>query len=235
MSILEIILIIIGILVIVISCVLVDRSEKNQQSQIIGKSIASLEEQLTEEDKKSLMNKINELLQEAAEETIVRTDDTLSKISNEKIMSVNEFSEQILEKIKHNHEEVVFLYNMLNNKEKEIKTVVRDVDTSKKLVQNILEGRIEQEGSKSPQTGSSTAAAGETPKSIPTQIKKSNVIKNSSAAEQEAAPANSSTANNNAQILALYTKGMSVVEISKQLGLGQGEVKLVIDLYKGKK
>src|SRR5690606_18460364 len=37
------------------------------------------------------------------------------------------------------------------------------------------------------------------------------------------------------QILALSSQGMSVMEISKQLGLGQGEVKLVIDLFKGKK
>jgi hypothetical protein len=35
--------------------------------------------------------------------------------------------------------------------------------------------------------------------------------------------------------LALYAQGRTVVEISKLLGLGQGEVKLVIDLYKGKK
>jgi hypothetical protein len=41
--------------------------------------------------------------------------------------------------------------------------------------------------------------------------------------------------NNNTQILALYSQGRSVMEISKLLDLGQGEVKLVIDLFKGKK
>ena len=234
MSVIEIVLIIIGIAVIMISCVLVDRSQKNQ-TQIIGKSLSSLEEQLTQEDKKQLMNKMNELLKEVTEETIVRTDDTLSKISNEKIMAVSEFSDQILEKIKRNHEEVVFLYNMLNNKEKEIKTVVREVDTSKKLVQTILDGRTEQDGMLPAGHGKSTSALEEAAKSVPAQTGKPNGKVNSAAAEQELTPAKETSANNNAQILALYSKGMSIVEISKQLELGQGEVKLVIDLYKGKK
>ncbi len=233
MSVIEIVLIIIGILVIIISCILVDRSQNNH-TQIIGKSLSSLEESLTEEDKKQLMNKMNELLNEVTEETIVRTDDTLSKISNEKIMAVNEFSDQILEKIKRNHEEVVFLYNMLNNKEKEIKTAVRDIDTSKKLVQNILEGRSDQDNIQSFHTKSPSAVS-EAPKSVSTQAGRLEVTGNTSADEQEPASANESSVNSNKQILTLYSKGMSIAQISKQLELGQGEVKLVIDLYQGKK
>jgi len=37
---------------------------------------------------------------------------------------VEEFSRQLLEKIENNHQEVVFMYNMLNEKEKEIKNIV---------------------------------------------------------------------------------------------------------------
>jgi DNA-binding NarL/FixJ family response regulator len=38
--------------------------------------------------------------------------------------------------------------------------------------------------------------------------------------------------NNNEQILKLYKQGKSKIAIAKELGLGVGEVKLVIDLYK---
>ena len=38
--------------------------------------------------------------------------------------------------------------------------------------------------------------------------------------------------NNNEQILALHRKGKSTVAIARELGLGVGEVKLVIDLHK---
>ena len=39
--------------------------------------------------------------------------------------------------------------------------------------------------------------------------------------------------NNNERILALSSQGMSQVEIAKELGIGLGEVKLVIDLFRG--
>ena len=39
--------------------------------------------------------------------------------------------------------------------------------------------------------------------------------------------------NQNEQILKLYEAGKSILEISRELGLGQGEVKLVIDLFQG--
>ena len=39
--------------------------------------------------------------------------------------------------------------------------------------------------------------------------------------------------NNNDKILRMYKEGMSSVDIAKELGLGVGEVKLVINLFKG--
>ena len=39
--------------------------------------------------------------------------------------------------------------------------------------------------------------------------------------------------NHNEKILALYSQGKSYGEIAKELGLGQGEVRLVVGLYKG--
>jgi len=40
-------------------------------------------------------------------------------------------------------------------------------------------------------------------------------------------------ANQNQVILDLYNEGKSIMEIAKVLGKGQGEVKLVIDLFQG--
>ena len=33
------------------------------------------------------------------------------------------------------------------------------------------------------------------------------------------------------EVLKLHTQGKSVLEISKTMGMGQGEVKLIVDLY----
>ena len=49
----------------------------------------------------------------------------------------------------------------------------------------------------------------------------------------EAPIAEENQENNNDRILKLHNEGMSYVDIAKELGLGVGEVKLVINLFKG--
>ncbi len=46
------------------------------------------------------------------------TEERMNRLCNDKIMAVDEFSQQILEKIDANHQEVVFMYNMLSEKKK---------------------------------------------------------------------------------------------------------------------
>lgn len=227
----EITLIIIGIIIIIISCILVDKTKKAELQPTVKSMIP--ENILTEEDEKQLRNKIDELLSEISEEVIVKADDTLSKISNEKIIAVNEFSDQILEKIKRNHEEVVFLYNMLNDKEKELKSVVKEIDSSKKKLQEIMETKAKSAGAVP--TKENKVPTAPKPVTQAARIEKTvNTAADAKPAQERNAPAGLE-GNQNTEILSLYSKGKSIVEISKLLELGQGEVKLVIDLFKGKK
>ncbi len=231
MNSLEISLIIIGTIVVIISCILVDKTQK-AASQTTFQNI-NPDNILSEEDKKHLKIKIDELLSEASEEVIVHTDDTLSKISNEKIIAVNEFSEQILEKIKRNHEEVIFLYNMLNDKEKELKAAVMEIDSAKKKVQDIIDNKAKST-SAVPVKDSKTQTV-QKPVTQAARIEKS---ADKAPIEKPVIDINTSAGlegNKNTEILSLYSKGKTIVEISKLLELGQGEVKLVIDLFKGKK
>jgi hypothetical protein len=229
---LQIALIVIGIIIILVSCILVDKSQKLPVQPSGG--AFSLEDSLTQEDKEQLKDKLEELLAEVSEEAIVRVDDTLSKISNEKIIAVNEFSDQILEKINRNHEEVIFLYNMLNDKEKELKSAVKEIEASKKKVQDILETKAKVDNTPK------TAAAVKAPQPAKNITQADKIIEKpvkttGQVTSQEASTVNAVSSNNNSQILALYSQGKSVMEISKLLDLGQGEVKLVIELFKGKK
>ncbi len=185
MGALEVILILIGIFIILISCVVVGKEQdrsKNVQ-RIIPKP-----QDLTEEEKEKLNHELSVLLEGIKEETIEETEEYLSTLSNEKIMSVTDLSDQVLEKIKNNHEEVIFLYNMLNDKEEELKTLAGRSHMPKELVSN--EEKVD----------------------LPIK----------------------SVENNNKQILSLHSKGKSIDEIARMLGIGHGEVKLVIDLFKAK-
>ncbi|MDD3172586.1 MAG: DUF6115 domain-containing protein [Herbinix sp.] len=228
---LEIALIIIGIIIIIISCRLVDKTQ-NTAVTTAGRTFSP--ENLAEQDKIQLKNKMDEMLSDVSEEVIVRTDDTLSKISNEKIMAVNDFSDQILEKIKRNHEEVIFLYNMLNDKEKELKSAVKEIDSSKKKVQDILENKSKNDGLQVVKETQTQAAS--KPVTQAARIENTvKVVNNPTDMPQDISTLNSVGVNKNTKILNLYSKGKSVMEISKLLDMGQGEVKLVIDLFKGKK
>lgn len=232
MSPLEITLIVIGIIIIIVSCVIVDRNSKTA-AQPVNQAF-SVDDMLTEEEKKKLTDRMKELLADISEETVIRTDDTLSRLSNEKIIAVNEFSEQILEKINRNHEEVVFLYNMLNDKENELKSVVKEIDSSKKKVQDIMEAKASAEkvqkmkAAKPQMPDNNTSGAVQLGRQVRPTVSQDNQV-------QDISEIDRLSSNNNTRILELYSHGKSIIEISKLLGLGQGEVKLVIDLFKGKK
>ena len=131
----QIILIILGIIIIVLSCRIVDKSQYSVKE---GTMVTS-ETLLSENELEMIKGKVNEVLDGICEEAIVRTDDHLDKISNEKIIAVSEFSDQVLEKINRNHEEVAFLYNMLCEKNKELKETVKEIDYSKKMVADFLQ------------------------------------------------------------------------------------------------
>lgn len=63
-------------------------------------------------------------------------EEKMSQLSNEKIIGISEYSDQVLDKIQKNHEEVVFLYEMMNEKQEEVKKLVHDVDVQKAELQD---------------------------------------------------------------------------------------------------
>lgn len=202
MDLLEIIMLIMGIIIIIVSSRMVSRPDKDKKSDLFDNS---KNEPYIQEELSLLEKQQRESLSSISEDIIAKTDDYLSKISNEKIMAVNDFSNQILEQITSNHEEVIFLYNMLNNKEKEIKEDMKEIDNSLRRVNEAVE--INHDDTE-PSTSNSDP------------IEANNNIQ--------------SVSINNREILELYYQGKSVIDISRQLGIGQGEVKLVIDLFKDK-
>ncbi|MCM1185456.1 MAG: DUF6115 domain-containing protein [Lachnoclostridium sp.] len=67
-----------------------------------------------------------------------KTERALERISNEKIMAVNEYSDTVLKEINKNHEEVLFLYDMLNDKHTSLKNTVAKVGDVVKAVRETM-------------------------------------------------------------------------------------------------
>lgn len=224
MNLLEIVMLVFGILVIILSCRVVAHPDKKSKGLSLEDS--GIKDIYLQEELNTFKEQQNEILASSSEDAIARTDEYLSKLSNEKIIAVSEYSDQILEKINKNHEEVVFLYNMLNHKEKELKETVNSIDSFKRKANELIPDN--------PQKKKSEENAG-IPRQLNTQaqsIKSQPIIKPASKPVDE--PTENKQANisiNNTEILKLYKQGKSILDIAKQLGIGQGEVKLVIDLF----
>lgn len=257
MSPLEIIFVVAGVILLISSCFIVGRKD-NEDAE--PSNVFPIE--LTSEQKQKMEEEINRLLEEKTEAQMVKTDDYLSKISNEKIMTVNDFTEQILEKIEANHKEVVFLYDMLGKKEEEIKTIVQELESEKKELKEAVKDvamltkqlstlvkRSEDKAAKKTSNKEEAKAAyhneakadetigrgvsygAERNESAGNSSKASKNKKHVQKTDQNPLPEMMKNNNKNEEILKLYRQGKNILDISKELGLGQGEVKLVIGLY----
>ena len=140
---------------------------------------------------------------------------------------LTEYSDTVLESINKTHNEVMFLYSMLNDKHSELtkyagnlaqlaihleelqQNIQKTVDESDEILHKVQESKNTEPDP--PEIASQEAPAQKD---------------ESSAKEQD------ELVNHNQMILKKYKEGKSAVEIAKELGLGVGEVKLVIGLFR---
>ena len=232
MGILEIVLLIAGVIIFTGSFFLPLGGEKN--TGIDQKSAKEEIHGLVEEEMNNVRSKMQDKMEETSEDAIEKAERALERLTNEKIMAVNEYSDTVLQEIHKNHEEAMFLYDMLNSKHANIKDTVSKMDKAVKAAENkTLENK----------TAENKAAAEKTAtdKTAGTVAEEKTV--DASQTETLIQPENSPEIgfmgetvqegqNNNEKILEMHKQGKSTVAIAKELGLGVGEVKLVIDLYK---
>lgn len=232
MGILEIVLLIAGVIIFTGSFFLPLSGEKN--TGIDQKAAKEEIHGLVEEEMNNVRSKMQDKMEETSEDAIEKAERALERLTNEKIMAVNEYSDTVLQEIHKNHEEAMFLYDMLNSKHANIKDTVSKMDKAVKAAENkTLENK----------TAENKAAAEKTATDKTAGTVAEEKTADASQTETLIQPENSPEIgfmgetvqegqNNNEKILEMHKQGKSTVAIAKELGLGVGEVKLVIDLYK---
>ena len=226
MDILEVILLIVGIVIFIGSFLLpAGRSDAGR----IDTDAAKQEiHGLIEEEMKTVRAQVQDKVEETSEDVVEKTERSLERLTNEKIMAVNEYSDTVLQEIHKNHEEAMFLYDMLNSKHANIKDTISKMDKAVKAVENkTAENKVAEDKTVTDKTaGMVEEKIADTPKTEPLiQPENSPEIGFMGETVQEGQ-------NNNEKILEMHRQGKSTVAIARELGLGVGEVKLVIDLYK---
>lgn len=236
---LEITLIIAGIAIVVVSFLFGEQLDGNRSNEKGTDSINS------DEIKEAVKNQVDEAVDDAIDSTVEKTAVELDKLSNEKIMAVSEYSENVLKEIEKNHEEVMFLYGMLNDKEEQIKNTVKDVEMVKASVKKMTSDIHTKKTVKSQENTENQSKDKANEKKTSPQnkkpVKKRKETVQNSVIEEDGVKAGGqgvteSTGephfNNNQKILELYNAGKDNIDIARELNLGLGEVRLVIDLYK---
>ena len=207
----------------------------------------------TEKEEQMIQDRVAKLLEEQQTVLLDTTTEELNHLCNDKIIAIDEFSKPLLEKIENNHQEVVFMYNMLNEKEKEIKKILAEsvkVEERKPEVQDIKKEQPVQAVPAQKVPVQRTLAQDAPVQKAPAQkapVQKSSIqqspaqpslaqkapVQKKSEQKKKAMPDGRSM-DVNGLIQKMYKEGKSILEISKALNIGQGEVKLVITLYGGK-
>lgn len=114
MSATEIILIVIGVAIFLLGYLMpARRKDIDEEVQLISED--EVRKMVTAEVE-HVKDRIADIVDETVNYSIEKAERAMERVTNEKIMAVNEYSDTVLEEINKNHKEVVFLYDMLNDK-----------------------------------------------------------------------------------------------------------------------
>lgn len=278
-TVMEIALLVVSAIGFVISF-LIPESQEKENKAVDQEAVREEIQGLIQQEVGTVDGKVQEAVEESISYAMEKTQRSLERLSNEKIIMVNEYSEVVLKEIRKNHEEVMFLYDMLNNKHENLKKTVTEASRAAKVMRDTVESiqtlrpaetvpvRAESENTAIKQPAEETAAPEKTVRSKKQNEEKRSDVKAapvrrkrkeelwaeaSDGAKTQALDENprtvaepqdadgsgteivlgtDSSRNKNEKILELYQQGKSNVAIAKELGLGVGEVKLVIDLHR---
>lgn len=238
MTALEITLIVIGVVFLVGSFFVSDKLSQKDVDQIAKMSEEELRVILDRQLEKAKAE-IQNAIETGIDETTEETKRALEKETNDKINGISEYSDTVLESINKSHNEIMFLYSMLNDKHKDLTDLAANLQ---KLTANLHD--VEQQMTEKTLRAQARLQQPEPVIEKPAKVQKKEIpvekkVKSESikkAVEVRKKPETDTEINeknDNDAILRLHAEGKSDVEIAKLLDRGLGEVRLVIGLHKG--
>ena len=130
MTTLEIVLLVLGALIFVGSFIVPEtKSEMDEVDK--GLTQEQIQEMLKEEVK-GVRDRVEDTVEETVSYSMERTERALERITNEKLSAISEYTETVLTDIHKSHEEVLFLFDMLNDKHENIKETATEVNKAVK-------------------------------------------------------------------------------------------------------
>lgn len=303
MTIPVIVMIVIGIIICLVSF-FVSEKISNKEENLHNLMSVDDDYEFSDRELRIIRRKIEDVIANQAKDILYETNESLANMANEKTMALGDYAVAVCEQIEKNHKEVMFLYSMLDDKQKDIMKTVRIVNDANKEAKDLLDkvkhiktervesalynnrqSAIEQltalsqkkaefdnvdlqqavseERTKTMEEANSEYVTKEVVSTIEERVASESDAElmvedyndfddstNTDFNEMEDVFAELDQTdidfdevleeefieneNSNDIILQMHRNGSSILDIAKELGLGVGEVKLVIDLYQGK-
>ena len=248
MTMIEIILLLVGCVFMIGSFFISEKLSSSELNKIAELSEDELKK-IIEREVNNAGTQMDEVIEQKIVEAGEQAERAMEKESNEQIMQIHEYSETVMESMKKTHDEIMFLYSMLNDKHTEMTSMTGDLQRLAADIRNLQENLSAKAGTsiRKPVAEShvvqqpvmkQNAVVQPMTETIDVQPEPEvqvNRFQEIQELEQKTEKPETADAQgmSNDMILKLYEQGLSKVEIAKQLGRGLGEVNLVIELYKG--
>ncbi len=229
------ILLLIGVVFMIGSFFVTEKLSPSELNQIAELSEEELK-RIIDRGLKNAETRIEDAIDEQVDQSSEKVDRSLEKVTNDKIMAISEYSDTVIESMNKTHNEIMFLYSMLNDKHTELTGMAADLQRLAADVRSLEE----KAPLTAPQAASERAAAVSAASAVtPVPVEKADTTGRETAAapaeQKEEMPETEETKQEglHAEILKLKKLGMTEVQIAKKLGIGIGEVRLVNGLYRG--
>lgn len=226
MTALQIILLVIGLVFLVGSFFV---SEKLSSSDLEEMKKMSQQEikVILDKELQSADSTIEEKIQGKLDDVIEDLERKSDKETNDKIMAISEYSDTVLNSMNKSHEEIIFMYDMLNDKQERITEIVKEMQAMESAItqmEEALDEKIEQVEEEVQRQIELTKVKEEMP--TEPEISMEEALQTQLSAQEE-----DNSLGDNQEILSLFNEGMTEVDIAKKLGRGLGEIKLVLGLF----
>ena len=229
------ILLLIGVVFMIGSFFVTEKLSPSELNQIAELSEEELK-RIIDRGLKNAETRIEDAIDEQVDQSSEKVDRSLEKVTNDKIMAISEYSDTVIESMNKTHNEIMFLYSMLNDKHTELTGMAADLQRLAADVRSLEEKAPLTAPQAAPERAATVSAASAVTL-VP--VEKADTTGRETAAapaeQKEEMPETEETKQEglHAEILKLKKPGMTEVQIAKKLGIGIGEVRLVNGLYRG--
>ena len=123
-SVTEIVLIIAGFAALVVGYLI--PAGQGDDTELLGITEREIQERVNRAIEES-KSKVDGMVDDSTEEGINRAERAMERLTNEKMTAIGEYSDTVMNDIHKSHEEVVFMYEMLSDKQQSLKSTVTEM------------------------------------------------------------------------------------------------------------